>query len=279
MDIYKEYEKDSKYIDVEKEYYIFTVNGGAIWRGKSGKYYVVTCPVDGIYEAESGATLKKGIIRWPISVEDYDAQNESSAYFHTYGDGVIYKVRGRLLLNTLGDATILYVKEVLESDVHGTKLDKKQEKYHQPIQLEDDVMGLLNLKKEEGLFEGTYDFNRHTITIYIEVEWNSKRTWKKPLAVARDFITNINERDEAARMFAASVDELLEAANECCEDEDIAFTEVEHFSDYLKNRMKYIFVNQNGSYTIGYDDGGIFGGHEIDVDVDKKGNFKEADVR
>lgn len=279
MDIYQEYEEDSEYIDVEKEYYIFTVNGGGTWQGKSGKYYVVTCPIDGIYEAESGVALKKGVIRWPISVEDHDAQDESSAYFHTYGDGVIYKVRGRLLLNTLGNETLLYVKEVLESDVHGTKLDKRQEKYNQPIQLEDNVMGLLKLEKEKGLFEGTYDFNGHTITIYIEVEWNSKRTWKKPLAVAKDFIANINERDEPTRMFAASTDELLEAANECCEDEDIVFSEATDFSDFLKKRMKYIFVNQDGSYTIGYDDGDIFGGHEIDVDVDKKGNFKEADVR
>lgn len=34
----------------------------------------------------------------------------------------------------------------------------------------------------------------------------------------------------------------------------------------LKGRMKYIFVNQNGSYTVGYDDGYVFGGHEIDVE-------------
>lgn len=52
----------------------------------------------------------------------------------------------------------MYVKEVLEENVSGTKLDKKQEKYLAPIVLEDDVLGKLVLEKSEGLFEGTYHF-------------------------------------------------------------------------------------------------------------------------
>ncbi len=70
---------------------------------------------------------------------------------------------------------------------------------------------------------------------------------------------------------------------ECLEDyEDeceIHFSTPEEFANALKGRMKYIFVNQNGSYTIGYDDGYVFGGHEIDVDVDSKGKMVCADMR
>lgn len=121
------------------------------------------------------------------------------------------------------------------------------------------------------------------ITIYIEVEWSSKATWKKPLAVARDFVEHIVSRDEAFREYIAADEALYDAALECLEDyEDeceIHFSTPEEFANALKERMKYIFVNQNGSYTIGYDDGYVFGGHEIDVDVDSKGKMVCADMR
>lgn len=43
--------------------------------------------------------------------------------------------------------------------------------------------------------------------------------------------------------------------------------------------MKYIFVNQDGSYGVGYDDGYVFGGHEIDVDVDSNGTMICVEMR
>ena len=93
-----------------------------------------------------------------------------------YQNGEIYKVVGRLRYNSAGEVAFLYIKEVLEEQVSGTKLDKKRETYMAPIHLEDEI---------------------------------------------------------------------------------------------LVNHMKYLFVNQDGSYTIGYEDGYVFGGHEIDVDVDE----------
>ena len=55
------------------------------------------------------------------------------------------------------------------------------------------------------------------------------------------------------------------------EDDEVLFSNKEEFADFIKGRMKYIFVNEDGSYTIGYDDGGNFGGHEID----RKGKIKK----
>ena len=103
------------------------------------------------------------------------------------------------------------------------------------------------------------------------------------MAVARDFVEHIVSRDEAFREYIAADEALYDVALECLEDyEDeceIHFSTPEEFANALKERMKYIFVNQNGSYTIGYDDGYVFGGHEIDVDVDSKGKMVCADMR
>lgn len=281
MDIHEEYQKENTFSEEEKSYYILTGEGGAAMISKSHKYYVISCTLIAAYDIEADKPLKKvGIIRWPISIEEYEKQDATSGYFHTYKDGVIYKVRGKLVINNFGDDSILYVKEVTERDVHGTKLDKRQEKYLAPILLEDEVLGHLELEKSEGMFKGSHSMDGRMITIYVEVEWSQKRTWKKPLAVAREFITNIDAKDQQAREYAASDKELFEAALECLDDDcEISFSTPEEFANALKGRLKYIFVNQNGSYTLGYDDGYVFGGHEIDVDADTKGMFVCAEER
>lgn len=281
MNIHEEYQRENEFLEDEKLYYILTGEGGAAMISKSHKYYVISCTLIAAYDIEEDKLLKKaGIIRWPISTDDYEKQDATNEYFNTYKDGVIYKVRGRQVINNMGDLFVLYVKEILETDIHGTKLDKKREKYLAPILLEDEVLGHLKLEKDSGLFKGSYSVNGQTITIYVEVEWDQKRTWKKPLAVARDFIVNIGVKDQQAREYAASDEELFENALESLEaDCEISFSNPEEFAEALKGRLKYIFVNQNGSYTIGYDDGYVFGGHEIDVDVNVKGMFVCADVR
>ena len=281
MNIHEEYQRENEFLEDEKLYYLLTGEGGAAMISKSHKYYVISCTLIAAYDIEEDKLLKKaGIIRWPISTDDYEKQDATNEYFNTYKDGVIYKVRGRQVINNMGDLSVLYVKEILETDIHGTKLDKKREKYLAPILLEDEVLGHLKLEKDSGLFKGSYSVNGQTITIYVEVEWDQKRTWKKPLAVARDFIVNIGVKDQQAREYAASDEELFENALESLEaDCEISFSNPEEFAEALKGRLKYIFVNQNGSYTIGYDDGYVFGGHEIDVDVNVKGMFVCADVR
>lgn len=284
MDIQEIYQKENKFEGEESMYYVLAGNGGSSRLSNSNKYYIITCSAIAIYDINANRMTKKiKIMTWPISNEEHDIQDENSEYFNRFEDGVIYKVIGRLQYSPFGELAFLYIKEVLEENVSGTKLEKKQEEYLAPIVLEDDVLGKLVLEKSKGLFEGTYHFSGNDITIYVEVEWRSKATWKKPLAVARDFVEHIVLKDEAFREYIASDKKLYDAALECVEEyEDeceIHFSTPEEFANALKGRMKYIFVNQNGSYGVGYDDGYVFGGHEIDVDVDSKGKMVCADVR
>ncbi len=281
MDIHEIYQEDNKFSGDDGLYYILAGEGGSARLSNNHKYYIITHSIAAIYDIDADSMVKKiNIITWPISLDEYKEQEENSGYFNTFTNGVIYKVVGRLQYNYFGDVAFLYVKEVLEENVSGTKLDKKREKYLAPIHLEDDVLGKLILEKSEGVFNGTCHFANKDITIYIEVEWSSKATWKKPLAVARDFVENIADKDAEARKFLASDQDLFDAALECLEDDcEISFSTPEEFADALRGRMKYIFVNQNGSYTIGYDDGYVFGGHEIDVDVNAKGKMVCAEMR
>ena len=281
MNLYELYEADNSFEGEEGIFYIIAGQGGSARRSNDHKYYIITKSIAGIYNADEDKMVKGILVAtWPMSCEEYEAQDEETQFSNEYTDGTIYKVRGRLQYNYFGDLTLFYLKEVLEENVTGTKLDKKREKYIAPIHLEDEVLGNLILEKSSGLFEGEYEYAGKKIGIYVEVEWSSKATWKRPLAVARDFIQNIETKDNEARTFIASVNELYEAALDWLdEDCEISFSTPEEFAAALSDRLKYIFVNQNGSYTIGYDDGCVFGGHEIDVDVNTKGRFVCAEMR
>ena len=168
MDMNGIYQKDNKFEGEESLYYVLAGNGGSSRLSKNEKYHIITCSAVAIYDINADCVVKKiKIMTWPISNQEYEAQNENSEYFNRFKDGVIYKVLGRLQYSTFGELAFLYVKEVLEENVSGTKLDKKQEKYLAPIVLEDDVLGKLVLEKSEGLFEGTYHFLGNDITMVL----------------------------------------------------------------------------------------------------------------
>ncbi len=281
MDIYSQYQENEKFAGEEGLFYILVGEGGAARQERNGNYYIITRVVVAVYDISAASMVKRILVAtWPISCDEYAEQNEEFGYLKRFTDGVIYKVKGRLQYNYFGDLTLLYVKEVLEENVSGTKLDKKQEKYLAPIYLEDEVLGEMVLEKSSGLFEGKYHFEGKEIAIYLEVEWSSKATWKKPLAVAKDFVEHFVEKDKEAREYISADKELFEEALDCLEEDcEINFSTPPEFAEALRGRLKYIFVNQNGSYTIGYDDGYVFGGHEIDVDVNSKGKMVCAEMR
>lgn len=282
MDVHEIYQKDNTFADEEGLYYVLAGDGGSARMSKNRKYYIITHSAVAIYDINADKYVKKKIdvMAWPISNEEYEAQEKDDEYFNRFTDSVIYKVAGKLQYSTYGELELLYVKEVLEENVSGTKIDKKREKYLAPIVLEDDVLGKLVLEKSVGVFKGKYHFTDNSITVCVEVEWSSKATWKKPLAVARDFVEHIVKKDKEAREYIAEDKELFDNALGCLEDNcEISFSTPEEFANALGDRMKYIFVNQNGSYTIGYHDGYVFGGHEIAVDVNVKGEIVCAEVR
>jgi len=219
MDIHEIYQEDNKFEGEESIYYVLVGKGDSSRWDKSHKYYIITRSAVAIYDINAASMVKKiKVMTWPIPNEEHDAQEKNSGYFNRFKEGVIYKVAGRLQYSYFGELAFLYIREVLEENASGTKLDKNQEKYLAPIVLEDEVLGKLVLEKSEGLFEGKYDFAGNDITIYIEVEWDSKATWKKPLTVARDFAEHIASKDEVFRSYIASDEDLYDAALECVEE-------------------------------------------------------------
>lgn len=113
MDMNGIYQKDNKFEGEESLYYVLAGNGGSSRLSKNEKYHIITCSAVAIYDINADCVVKKiKIMTWPISNQEYEAQNENSEYFNRFKDGVIYKVLGRLQYSTFGELAFLYVKEL-----------------------------------------------------------------------------------------------------------------------------------------------------------------------
>ena len=65
---------------------------------------VITCSAVAIYDINADCVVKKiKIMTWPISNQEYEAQNENSEYFNRFKDGVIYKVSEDYSIVPLGN--------------------------------------------------------------------------------------------------------------------------------------------------------------------------------
>lgn len=82
---------------------------------------------------------------------------------------------------------------------------------------------------------GHEDDDKVTVCISDHIPWDSE-ILKAHLEVLQD-----------------KVNDYLECLEDYEDECEIHFSTPEEFANALKGRMKYIFVNQNGSYTIGYD--------------------------
>ena len=104
MDIHEIYQEDNTFEGEESIYYVLAGEGGSSRLDKSRKYYIITCSAVAIYDINAGGMVKKiEVMTWPISNEEYDAQEKNSEYFNRFKDGVIYKVAGRLQYSYLGN--------------------------------------------------------------------------------------------------------------------------------------------------------------------------------
>lgn len=285
MNTYEIFEKENEgaFYSPIREFYVLAGKGGAAFITKSQKYYMVTKTIAALFDPEENKLINKNMVmRWPVSIKEY-TEDTKKTYFNKYQEGQLYKITGAFYHNPLGKIPFFYVKTAERVEKTGTILDESQKRYWEPITKEDEVLGLLTLDKSQGEFHGEVVYGDSSVEIYAIVEWDDKSTWKKPLGVARGFVTNIQENDEKTRKF---IGEDFFASEDFREDIEYYSKEIgvepidsaDKLIDFLKGNLKYIYVYPDGDYTIAYDDGDLFGGHEIMVSVNADGEFDNVDI-
>ncbi len=143
-----------------------------------------------------------------------------------------------------------------------------REEYLKPVVIENSL-GTFTLDRRYDWYEGSIDYLGKTCTVMLTVEEGSTDA-TAALAKLEELCADLSSVDHAARAYAA--DQMLENASDWCEEELTR----EQFIE----RMDYpsITIEHDGSVGFMFDDGGMFAGHVIVVDMAADGSFERADI-
>ena len=143
------------------------------------------------------------------------------------------------------------------------------EEYREPVSITN-KLGEFHLNRKNSWFEGSVDWLGQPCSVLLDVEeWDTNPVL--PLQKLEELLTDLKTFDRQVREFAA--DELWENAADWCDEGEELSRE-----DFLRRMgsIPDITVDTDGSMELYYDDGEMFAGHVIIVDVDADGSLSSA---
>jgi hypothetical protein len=163
--------------------------------------------------------------------------------------------------------TSLFLVRVVQK-LKDERFEPFREEYLKPVVIENSL-GTFTLDRRYDWYEGSIDYLGKTCTVMLTVEEGSTDA-TAALAKLEELCADLSSVDHAARAYAA--DQMLENASDWCEEELTR----EQFIE----RMDYpsITIEHDGSVGFMFDDGGMFAGHVIVVDMAADGSFERADI-
>lgn len=163
--------------------------------------------------------------------------------------------------------TSLFLVRVVKK-LKDERFEPFREEYLKPVVIENSL-GTFTLDRRYDWYEGSIDYLGKTCTVMLTVEEGSTDA-TAALAKLEELYADLSSVDHAARAYAA--DQMLENASDWCEEELTR----EQFIE----RMDYpsITIEHDGSVGFMFDDGGMFAGHVIVVDMAADGSFERADI-
>ena len=138
-----------------------------------------------------------------------------------------------------------------------------------PRTLKSKLLGTLSYEKELDWWSAKFQFGKgHKVEVHI----NNIEGLEKALAAIDGRIGSIRQNETVYREFAAK--KLLKLANDWSEGEKVT-------KEDFVSRMRLESVEVLNDLSIGlyYDDGDLFWGHTITVDIDKNGKCTRAEFQ
>ncbi|MGA9520096.1 MAG: DUF2262 domain-containing protein [Myxococcaceae bacterium] len=137
--------------------------------------------------------------------------------------------------------------------------------------IHDEVLGSLRHDAELDRYQGSYAFEATFLTISVSSDGGS---FEAALARARHILLGLKHYSESAKEYAAL--KLLGRKNDSWLDED----EDPLTSDEFKARMQLTALDfsGDGGVTFWHDDGDLFWGHAIEIDMNGEDRYFRADT-
>lgn len=128
-----------------------------------------------------------------------------------------------------------------------------------PVVIEDRILGKLVLDRGMGRLEGERNWCRETIYLVLDCPYGDQALLEQAIKHARSLWNGASKWNDRLKSYAA--DHMLEFKNDVWAD-DQPVTREEFISQM---KPSSVLVKPDGSFSVGYKDGWLFGGHGIDV--------------
>ena len=169
--------------------------------------------------------------------------------------------------------------EVLERDLHVRELDERLGRWRHPVSISTHF-GEFELDRSFGWFSGTVQWGGREVSVMLAIDEGSAEgaeTCHGALSRLTEFVASMPSMDVRWREYAAS--ELTDLANDW-QQEDEAQSAEPITADVFAQRIRLseLSIAADGSATPYYDDGDLFWGHVIVIDVEVDGALTDASI-
>lgn len=270
--------------DYETEEQVITVllkdkcNGGIVLEKEYIKPSVTF--VAAINSGSDEMIKKEGRIEWLLKKKSGEV---GFGYdFKQYG---IYKLLVRKCIQKQSDSMLraemnnrYMLVKVLEEDVKNQKLEELKEYLSRPVMI-DTEFATFELDRTMAWFEATTNLGGFEVTVYLETDEDNEETANNALAKFKSIASEFEIFDKKTK--EASADFLLELANDWLEDDDREDKPEEITKEMFIDAINIseISIAPDGSMTLYYNDGDMFWGHVITMDIETDGSCSDAYIQ
>ncbi len=253
-------------------------SAGGASRGGRDRWWRPSMDVLGYVAADGSYVEVRGRLEW-LATED-----QRVGWGHHLEPATQYRVRVRpapppdpawLAEHPWAPRETFYLLEVLARGLHVPELDARLERYRTPRVFRTEL-GEFTLDRRLGAARGRIDWLGGRVSVSLDVDEGSvegAETVATALGSLLALVADMAAVDARWRAFIG--EELAGLANEWLEESG---EELTPDSVAARVRLSELPIGADGTPTPYYDDGDLFGGHVIIVDIDPDGTMTGADI-
>jgi len=240
-------------------------------------FHEVTSYFPAMVDTRTGELIvADGRIEALVKNEEYKAHT-----YHRFSDNVICRLRvvkciqkelGPEILPSMNNRYLML--KVVEENASCPELEAIREEYTKEIVIE--ICGTeFVLNRELKWFEGEAEVLGDACNVYLNLDGISEVTADKASARFEALMQKMEDLDRRIKDYC--VENMLDSANEYKEDEDDPDVTAEQFKENM-GTPREIEVSCDGEVSILYGDNDMFGGHDIQIELDADDEIEDWDI-
>ena len=206
----------------------------------------------------------------PLTVRRKVAEKEIKNWQELIQPYQVIRIRARVVVDSAFGSPQALLDAHAGVEASDAELSGIAEQLQKPVTFEDPLLGPFKLNRQVDWFTGRAVWAGKSISLSLAGSADTK----KSLETAHTLWNNQSEWNRRIRAYAA--EKLLPLKNDAWLNED----EIELVADDFEKRMSLesIIVNADGSFDFWHNDGGLFGGHSIQISGSLSEGPQHADI-